>query len=966
MTEDVKGFFVFFSDKDSSKRITLLKSFVELSIVILYSKFTYLWLFGKYDLLDPTKFSDIYTFFNSGYLFVCILIFVFWFFIVRTTHFYVLYIVDYLIIGFCLIIVKLLRKIKIKEEKWLRIKVTPLSILLFLDVIKRDVKNNKEYIAGVHFDLFSNILKYLYYDSKGDLLKTTFQNVSLVIQFSLIFLLHISQLVTLPALFHLVLWVVLIYTFVNQILIFFLIENVLEKYGYRVFEILEGYKRYEHNYNSVLSSFNPDKPIFSDKQNLLLKRDYFSGVLYNSILNYTDKECLVIGIDGKWGDGKTSFVNMALENFIYNSKDGKYVLFFNPWNFTNPAELTTHFLNELKRYLRKILGNKYSNDLDSKLFLYINYITKGEFQAPEENSFQENDTESLKKEIDKVLRNLDFKLIVVIDDIDRLTGEETRQVFRFVKLVGDFPNIIYVIPFDKQKTIIESKIDEDYLQKIIQIEIKLPPVVSTEIYTIFNEKLKFLFNSVDVNGHFDFAEWNNSLSHSLRHYIKNLRDVNRTINTLKFYLSNNHTSDLNFNDFVVLTVIQVFDVGLYNFIGSNKTLFTYFEENGSVYSNGSKINYKEVYSNLLKSVEEKYNAKNANFYSVIYNLFPNLNLLSNNINFSDRNVRVSRREHRISSPTYFDRYFLYPIESDLLSKEEIERVLLNSMDLNLFKRDILRLINDNSFSFFIERSFDYLERSDLKVNYENIILGYLHIGKRLPDNKQNNTIVSFTLKSNTMYYLSKVLLDMSYEDRMRIYKRIFKDMHCDIDGLVNLYEKVCYENRVPSNMYMDRAFLDSNFKLEHQMNIMFRYLLKRYRKSFYQVCKSPRAYRHIHNWQKLDPNNQYILEILVKYLEKSDGNFILFFNQLKMSQKIESSNYGFQARDIYDIEYISKIMDINYFVKKSDELMGRINEIDILSVPDIVEFTINKATFDDCHKGKIDYKNNSWYEKISI
>lgn len=35
MTEDLKGIFVFFSDKDSSKRVTLLKSFIELSIILL-------------------------------------------------------------------------------------------------------------------------------------------------------------------------------------------------------------------------------------------------------------------------------------------------------------------------------------------------------------------------------------------------------------------------------------------------------------------------------------------------------------------------------------------------------------------------------------------------------------------------------------------------------------------------------------------------------------------------------------------------------------------------------------------------------------------------------------------------------------------------------------------------------------------------------------------------------------------
>ena len=38
---------------------------------------------------------------------------------------------------------------------------------------------------------------------------------------------------------------------------------------------------------------------------------------------------------------------------------------------------------------------------------------------------------------------------VVIDDIDRLRGDEIRDIFQLVKLVGDIPNIIYFLSFDQ-------------------------------------------------------------------------------------------------------------------------------------------------------------------------------------------------------------------------------------------------------------------------------------------------------------------------------------------------------------------------------------------------------------------------------------------------------------------------------------------------------------------------------------
>ena len=71
------------------------------------------------------------------------------------------------------------------------------------------------------------------------------------------------------------------------------------------------------------------------------------------------------------------------------------------------------------------------------------------------------------------------KQIVIIDDLDRLSHEEIREVFRAVKGVLDLPNIIYVIAYDR--AIVASALDEvhkgkgeAYLEKIVQLQYRLP------------------------------------------------------------------------------------------------------------------------------------------------------------------------------------------------------------------------------------------------------------------------------------------------------------------------------------------------------------------------------------------------------------------------------------------------------------------------------------------------------------
>ena len=55
-----------------------------------------------------------------------------------------------------------------------------------------------------------------------------------------------------------------------------------------------------------------DKPIENDSEDLL-GRASFSKKLGEAIYNYNSKNGLVIGLYGKWGNGKTSVVNMMVK-----------------------------------------------------------------------------------------------------------------------------------------------------------------------------------------------------------------------------------------------------------------------------------------------------------------------------------------------------------------------------------------------------------------------------------------------------------------------------------------------------------------------------------------------------------------------------------------------------------------------------------------------------------------------------
>ena len=58
----------------------------------------------------------------------------------------------------------------------------------------------------------------------------------------------------------------------------------------------------------------------------------------------------------------------------------------------------------------------------------------------------------------------DLRVLVVMDDLDRIQPNEMREMFRLVKGVADFPNTIYLLSFDRE-VVIDAIADKSGVNK---------------------------------------------------------------------------------------------------------------------------------------------------------------------------------------------------------------------------------------------------------------------------------------------------------------------------------------------------------------------------------------------------------------------------------------------------------------------------------------------------------------------
>lgn len=491
-------------------------------------------------------------------------------------------------------------------------------------------------------------------------------------------------------------------------------------------------------------NYNSDKAIESSEQDLL-GRVTFSKQLGEAIYKYDGKDGLVLGVFGKWGTGKTSILNMVVNeiNYLsYNDDDSPIIVNFSPWNYTDKDNLISLFFRVLKNRLdmdkyeetRKKIGKAltdYSDALDALALVPmvgsgLATILKTIAKAQGAELSKDVDIDTTKENLETVLGDTNQKIVVIIDDIDRLTNTQIRDIFQLVKQVGNFPNIIYVLSMDREVVCraLESVHNIDgakYLEKIVQIPFEIPALLKPRLRELFLTKLENTVKAISDNPKIDQSYWTEVVTNCIEPYIETLRDVNRVINTFQFRykILNEETA---FEDMVALTTIEVLEPQLYQWIGRNKDLLcsTYFHSYSALFR--EKSDYRtSIYEELKKlGINTDIGIK---FLTTLFPVFAN-DIDERDYRYTESNIRETMR---VAQEERFDSYFMFDLREIPVTRYVINDCI-NKMALNDLITTITVINNDGNIEYFIDelRSLvDTIPEKRLGL-LSSVILNVLH------------------------------------------------------------------------------------------------------------------------------------------------------------------------------------------------------------------------------------------------
>jgi predicted KAP-like P-loop ATPase len=430
--------------------------------------------------------------------------------------------------------------------------------------------------------------------------------------------------------------------------------------------------------------------------------DPFAKVLAASIRKINAPEGTVVALNGPWGSGKSSAVNLIQ----YHLKDALEqeeiaVVNFACWWFRGEEALALAFFRELYAGLGPSLGDQFKKVLPkigARLLRAgsvvsagadlagaggIGSVAAGTMSWLADLIHADDTVEKLHAELMKVLKEQKKRFLIVIDDIDRLSPDEALLIFRLVKSIGRLPNVIYLLVFDRHlaETIVSERYPSEgphYLEKIIQAGFDVPQPRQSDL----DQELLRNINAICGSPTEEFlVRFMNVFYDVISPEIRTPRDLIRLTSALSVTWPG-VGNEVDRADFIAIETLRLFQSAVYRAIRGNKESLCGI---GSLYGRNGHDLKAEMDVLLLGSVDAK---RHEQMRRALMRLFPRLESIWSNLNYGGDSADRWTRERLVCSAEHFESYFRFSIGDCVLPRAEIDALIAHASDEKFLKKKL--------------------------------------------------------------------------------------------------------------------------------------------------------------------------------------------------------------------------------------------------------------------------------------
>jgi predicted KAP-like P-loop ATPase len=453
------------------------------------------------------------------------------------------------------------------------------------------------------------------------------------------------------------------------------------------------------NPDPALQSWLSDDPGVADPSQV---GDFLDRRLFvSAVANVIDRAHMpggssVFGLIGAWGSGKTTIINQLSAALGRRSeREGVsqpnwLVSTFNPWMHSDALSLHRGFFSELGAAIPS--GAKWERAQErldglrkvvTPLAGLTSMLLPGAKEATEGAlDFFARSPSKVREDAAKALSDIDQPILMILDDLDRLTSDELLEVFKLVRFIGRLPNVYYLLCYDERTLadliesteLVGSKNDGramDYLEKIVQIRFDIPPMRLEQSESVFSDGITSL---LERNGLVATREDQNRIGQifisALCRRLDTPRSIRRYLGQIEAFLPSIAT-EVDWVDFALLTWIRTLEPAVYGRLQREREFLLGNGRSNSLSDKTSSELRSEQLKRLL-GVTRVSEQNRDGVLEVLAELFPAVKLARDGRSSRELSAPTGRR---VANAEYFDRYFLFGIPNDDIADSIVARAV---------------------------------------------------------------------------------------------------------------------------------------------------------------------------------------------------------------------------------------------------------------------------------------------------
>ena len=318
-----------------------------------------------------------------------------------------------------------------------------------------------------------------------------------------------------------------------------------------------------------VEGFLTDHPLTEEEEELSGWTSQAQTLTQKLLATDTTRAAFSLGIVASWGEGKSSFMGI-MQRYLQQAQREVIVMRFNPWLYDKEAQLTKVFFEELRRTLAPY-SSKLSKSIDNYADLLLAVDSSWLKLAHELLRLSQRSTTEQFDKLSRDIKELGRKVVIFIDDVDRLTREELMELFNLVRNSSNLPCLYFVLAYDKSYVLKTLQSDGEHMsrypEKILQEEYPLPKLTPDKMWVVLERCLnETQFGKEDKDKLSILLVQLEDKTLNLPYHLTTIRMVKRMVNAFNSRYELLHSLGVNARDLFIFELIYYVYPSVYDYL----------------------------------------------------------------------------------------------------------------------------------------------------------------------------------------------------------------------------------------------------------------------------------------------------------------------------------------------------------------------------------------------------------------